>query len=220
MAAIKISSLKYFTFLLIVFIVSCSTNTSKTFVDSISFKDTLYKTHVFYFQNGDTTLEHDTIYFSPTDSAIDTSNFFYVACKEPCSNQDIYKIYFKRDKVIRLCDSMLQVLSPYKSKGSGSFYEEELTYEHLKEQAVANKMNEPVNVTELATLFEQRLNPLIINSATSDTPRYIITIRATIGTSKDILPSVMTTYNIKNRFGDTIFLSTGTIKEVPLKQPQ
>lgn len=160
-------------FICVLLFTSYACDANKHLDDNINFKDTLYKTLVFYFQNGDTTLEHDTIYFSPTDLTIDTSNFFYVACKEPCSNQNIYKIYFQLQKVIRLCDSMLSVLSPYKNEGSGSLYEEELTYEHLKGQAAANKMRDPVNITELATLLEH-LKPLVINSATRDTARYLI----------------------------------------------
>src|SRR5215212_1300658 len=77
-------------------------------IDSeINFKDTLYRSRILTINDGDTIWQHDTIYYSRTNTRVDTSNFFYKACKQPCLDQEVYRIYFQREKVILFCDSTL-----------------------------------------------------------------------------------------------------------------
>jgi hypothetical protein len=188
---------------------ACVGNTNKKFDDNINFKDTLNNTLIHAVNNGDTMWQYDKIYFTPTNLAVDTSNFCYEVCKLPCSNQDFYKIYFEREKVVAFCDSMLTALPPYENQDDNYIFYQRHIYEHIKEQAAKNKMDEVINVNEMAILLD-RFNPLILNRATGDKPKYIIIKH------ENLITSDLKTYDIKGKLGDTINLVV-TIGEIQLR---
>jgi hypothetical protein len=210
-------TLNFTKFICVLLFSSCTYNANKRFGDNINFKDTSYNKQVVAINNGDTILQYDTVYFTPINVTIDTSNFSYEACKQPCAKKDIYKIYFQRDLVVSFCDSMLTVLPLYKNNNDEYIRVERHFYEHLKEQAINNNMGEGIYADDLPILLH-RFNPLIINYATNDTPKYIIVTHEGVGSSKE--KNDAETYNIKSKLGDTIFLSTSRIKEVEIHQPK
>lgn len=199
----------------IVLFSACVVNTNKKFVDNIDFRDTLLNTYILSVDNGDTVLEFDKIFFTPIDPAIDTSGFLYDVCNPPCLNKDVYKVYFPTEKVIAFCDSMLTILSRHKNQNDLNIFNKKYSYEHLKEQVEKHKM-EIMDGYEMEILFD-RFNPLILNPITRDKPKYII-VKHRIVKQENLITTDMKTYDIKNKFGDTINLAI-RIGDVQLKIP-
>jgi hypothetical protein len=147
--------------------------------------------------------QHDKIYFVPSNPTIDTSSFSYVACERPCS--DIYKVYFQKEQVISICDSMLTALPEYKRQEDHDIFYARYPYEHLKEQAQRNTMKD-LNNNEIALLLDH-VRPLIIDQASGYKPTYII-IRHQLIKHGNMITSNSKTYDFKGKHGDTINLTT------------
>ena len=184
-----------FYFLLIA-TTSCISKVEKTCTEPINFNDTVRKTHISLSEGGDTIKHYQTFYFSPVDQSVDTSSFFYTACKRPCSDEGIYKIYFPRKKVIEFCDSMINsfLLNP------NSLWDAGFVYNAIRVQAAANENDEVVYADELTILLD-RFRPLIWNHALGDKPNYII-----IELDKES-NSELKCYYIKTTSCDTIILN-------------
>lgn len=210
--------------LLFIVFFGCVENSIKKATPQINIKDTIYENKTFFIQYGDTIWQQDIVYFIPTNPTTEISNFFYEASMDPWNEKTTYKIYFQRDDVIKLTDSMLHVLSPRKQDDFASFHDEIRLFEHLKRQAVNNKIDEVIFGNELPVLLEN-IKPLVINQSTRDTPQYLIVKQRqesvdTVAYSYGYDLMTSNTYYIKNKFGDTILLSTGRIKDVPIKTPK
>jgi len=203
-------------FIFFIVFIACVDNTDQKF-DNVNFKDTLNSTRIYSENNGDTIWRYETIYFTPANLGVDSSNSSYEAYEISSSNRDIYKISFKKEQVITFCDSMLTVLPPYRNQDDPYIFYQRSIYEHLKEQAVKNKtkMDEIINNNELAILLD-RFSPSILNPDYK--PRYII-VKRQILKSDNLITGNLKTYDIKGRLGDTINL-TETIGEVQLKNSQ
>lgn len=214
LAAISMTSpSKVVNSLIIILLCSCTVNTTQKSVDDLNLTDTVYNAHIISVNNGDTIWQRDTIYFTPTSTNDEMSNFFYEACEQPCSAENSYKIYFKRERVIEFCDSLLAATPVYKNEGDEDIFFARLIYDHLREQAVKNKMDDSYYVDELTILLE-RFSPLIINHTTSDKPKYMII------KNEDRTSWAVKTYNIKSKTGDTIVLNAITTRTIEIPQHQ
>lgn len=163
--------------------------------------DTLHRNYIISIDKGDTLKRDDKIYFTSTDQSINTSHFYFEGCNPPCMRQNIYKIYFEREKVVEFCDSMLSAIPEYRNQGDDTIFYRRISYSHLKEQAANNKMDEAIYVDELPILLD-RFRPLMVNTNTLDKPPYIIV------TYVNETHVGYKTHSIKTRLGDTIVLST------------
>jgi hypothetical protein len=179
---------------------------------TINFSDTIRKTEISVLENGDTLKTFFTYYFKPTNSSVDTSSFFYTSCNHPCSEENMYKVYFARKKVVNFCDSMITIftneMNLMKADSTnadwGKFYgyaEEKAIYESIRNQAFANKNDEVEIFGELAIILE-RFDPYIINLTRNDKPKYIM-----IEIEKPQFGNVNKTYRFKTMDGDTIYLA-------------
>lgn len=186
-------------------IVSCSNN-NEILKKKINYTDTLYQTKILSIDNKDTIKEIHKVYFSPTNSNIDTSNFFYEACKEPCDEKNLYKVFFSRAEVIMFCDSFLTTFPVFKNKFEDENFFEKLDYENIKEQASKNKMNETMSMDQLGILLE-RFHPFITNLPFTNKPSYVIIDEyETQGGGK------YQNYLFKVNNGDTILITSKIIR--------
>jgi hypothetical protein len=195
---------------LIVLFSGCRIRSDSEVNQAVNFKDTLFEVEVIYADSSDTIKQHNKIYFTPTDFSIDTSNFYYTACKQPCSEGHQYKVYFNRQAVVSFCDSMLRAIPTYKNQGDEVLFYERISYEHIRERAKENKKDDVIYVDELPILLE-RFNPLIVNSRNNDKPTYIINRFE----SRRI--EEYKTYNIRSNTGDTILLAIKTIRPTEIE---
>jgi hypothetical protein len=198
---------------------SCAQNQNIQTVASINFNDTIRKTETSLLENGDTLKTFFTYYFKSTNPFVDTSSFFYIACNQPCTKENMYKVYFPRKSVVDFCDSIVNILTNEMNIMQadsantvwGKYYgyaQEKSTYESIRSQAFANKNDEIEIFGELAILLE-RFDPFIVNPIKNDKPKFIM-----IEIEKPHYGIGNKTYRFKTMNGDTVYLAGAILNEV------
>jgi hypothetical protein len=174
-----------------------------------------------YSNYGDTGWQQELTYFIPTNKNIDTSNLYYEVSVDPWGKKAKFRIYFQRQDVIMLADSILNKLSIYKKEDYSYIRIDMSLFEKLKRQAVNNRIEEVIYADELPALLET-LRPLVVNHSTNDTPQYLIVKQkkesvdtANYAYGHHII--TFTAYYIVNKYGDTVMLTSGRLNEIPLK---
>jgi len=191
----------------------CGTPNDSVIDERVNFKDTLFETKVIFADSSDTLKQYNKIYYTPTDFSIDTSNFYYTACKQPCSEGKGFKVFFNRQAVVGFCDSILNTIPKYKNQGDDVIFFERITYEHIRDQAIKNKMDNAIYVDELQILLD-RFNPYIVSRENKDKPTYIINC---LESSRN---DEYKTYNFKSKTGDTIFLAIKDMRPAEIEMEE
>jgi len=198
-------------FFISITIFGCTSKDRRAAVGIANFTDTIYKTEVSFFENGDTLRQYYTYYFKPTDLSLDTSNFFYTACKTPCSKEEIYKVYFPRKQVVSFCDSMLKTFPPNPNNEWDEYFNTRVVYKKIREDAAENKTGDGVYYGEIVILID-RFRPFIVNLLNNDKPKYVIV------QNEDNQPGgEYRNYLFKTHAGDTVYIDGMTLRPIPIK---
>jgi hypothetical protein len=181
--------------ILVLSLLSCSEKSKTTNTLPIDLTDTIRRTEVQKFADGDSLVEYQTITFSPNDFTVPIDSFYYEASSRRHEKGESYRIYFDKGKVIAYCDSMLKALGP---ETLDNFNARQMYSAILKN--AQEGFGDAIFVSETHYLMN-RFRPLIVNPETGHKPAYYFTIIRKSSEREDIEREFVT------QKGDTFGLS-------------
>jgi hypothetical protein len=192
--------------ILILALLSCGEKSKTSNTLPKDFTDTIRRTEVQKFADGDSLVEYQTITFTPNDFTIPIDSFYYEASSRRHEKGESYRIYFDKEKVIAYCDSMLKSLGP---ETLNNFDARRQMYISILKNAKEG-FGDAIFVSETHYLMN-RFRPLIVNPETGHKPGYYFTINRRSSQREDIEREFVT------QKGDTFSLSWKNIWIADLK---
>ena len=191
--------------ILVLTLLSCSEKSKTASSLPIDFADTVRRTEVKKFSDGDSLVQYETITFTPNDFTVPIDSFYYEASGRRYNSGENYRIYFDKQKVIAYCDSMLKALGPETLSNFNDLQVYSAILKNAKEG-----FGDAIFISETHHLMD-RFRPLIVSPETGHKPSYYFTINRRSSEREDIEREFVT------QKGDTFRLSWENIWVADLK---
>jgi hypothetical protein len=197
------------SFILFISLIACNVVKEKKLPKN--FNDTITTVKKTINSKGDTQYLVHKSYFISLNHQFDTSQFYYLIYQNPRETYNSYKIYFNRNEVIKYCDSVIKEIYKEQNVNSSNRFYDLITFEHIKHQAISNKMDSMTYLDEPALLLD-KLVPTVIKANTNEQMAYLLAELEIIEVSRYLSYSIITTNN------DTIKISTKIYPEKEVKE--
>ena len=184
--------------ILILTLLACSEKPKTANSLQVDFTDTIRRTEVKKFSDGDSLVVYQIITFTPNDLTVPIDSFYYEASRRHDDKGENYRIYFDRKKVISYCDSMLKALS-HDTLGDFDAIQMYSVYSSILKNAQQG-FGDAIFLSETHYLLN-RFRPLIVNPETGYKPDYYFMINRRSSEREDIERGFI------NQKGDTFSLS-------------